>query len=217
MQYVPDFQYVVDTNSDEPIMLLNGEIGGTGIDGPQFQAELLRLDAMGKKRIQVYINSVGGSVVDGMAIYNAILKTKTRCDTYNIGIAASIAAVIFQAGRKRVMSDFSVLMFHYASGGDAASLGALNAAMIIMIERSGMSKAAVKKMLNNGDTFLSAAQALALNLCDEIETSSDFNSKHGNSVQNSFSFINGKAVPRIFNSPNCLNLMDEIRSRTKSF
>jgi hypothetical protein len=116
------------------------------------------------------------------------------------------------------MSDFAVLMFHSASGGDAASLSALNAGMVIMIERSGMNKTAVKKMLSKGDTFLSAAQALELGLCDEIEISSDFNSKHGNSVQSSLnSFINGKAVPRIYNSPNVLNLMDEIRSRTKSF
>jgi ATP-dependent protease ClpP protease subunit len=55
--------------------------------GDLFQAELLALDQMEKKRIQVWINSPGGSVMDGYNMYNAMLKTKTKVDTYCVGIA----------------------------------------------------------------------------------------------------------------------------------
>jgi len=105
--------YCIDQNSDEPIMLINTHIGfdeadGMGIDGALFQKELLFLDTLGKKRIQVWINCVGGIVMDGYNIGSAILKTKTPVDTYNVGIAASIAGVLFMCGRNRVMMDYAL-------------------------------------------------------------------------------------------------------------
>src|SRR5580693_4406944 len=114
--------YCTDTSAEEPIMLINKHIGfdekdGQGIDGSLFQAELLALDRIGKKRIQVWINSPGGTVMDGYNIYNAILKSDTKVDTYCVGICASIAAVIFQAGRKRIMADYGLLMYHNPYGG----------------------------------------------------------------------------------------------------
>ena len=59
-------------------MLINTHIGfdetdGMGVDGAQFQRELLYLDSLGKKRIQVWINSIGGSVMEGYNIELAIL------------------------------------------------------------------------------------------------------------------------------------------------
>src|SRR4051794_5419098 len=93
--------YTVDPAADEPIMLIDKHIGfdeveGSGIMGDIFQKELLALDGMGKSRIQVWINSPGGLVSDGYNIYNAILKSQTKVDTYCTGMAASIAGVIFQ-------------------------------------------------------------------------------------------------------------------------
>lgn len=173
--------YTVDASSDEPIMLLNKHIGydpedGYGIDGALFQEELLRLDGMGKKRIQVWINSPGGLVVDGMGIYHAILKSKTKVDTYNVGLAASIAAVIFQAGRKRIMSDYAVLMYHNAFNGADKSLEVLNESINQMISRSGMNKDEIESMMNC-ETFLDAEEAKRKRLCDEIDYSVDLNKK----------------------------------------
>ena len=89
--------YTVDTSADEPIMLINSHIGfdpedGMGVDGAQFQRELLELDSMGKKRIQVWINSPGGNVMDGYNIFSAICDSKTPVDTYAKGVVASIAS-----------------------------------------------------------------------------------------------------------------------------
>ena len=166
-------------------MLINKHIGydeqmGMGIDGSLFQEELLRLDTLGKKRIQVWINSEGGIVMDGYKIFNAILKSKTKVDTYNTGIAASIAAVIFQAGRKRVMADYSLLMYHNPYGGDSVELKKMRESLAIMIsERTGVEKEVVLKMMDR-TTWITASEALTTGFCDEIEYTSDKNSKHGN-------------------------------------
>ena len=173
--------YTVDETSDEPIMLLTDEIGvdpetGKGIDGSLFQAELLRLGEMGKKVVQLHINSIGGSVVDGMAIYHGMLNTKAKVDTYNCGLAGSIAAVIFQAGRTRYMADYSILMYHGVQGGEGSSLDIMNDAVSKMIQRSGMSKAAVDQMMTK-DTFINAEDALKLGLADKIQASTDQNKK----------------------------------------
>lgn len=207
------WQYVVDAESDEPIMLINTHIGydedeGQGVDGAAFQRELLQLDTMGKKRIQVWINSPGGIVMDGYNIYNAILKSTTKVDTYNVGIAASIAAVIFQAGRKRVMADYSLLMYHNPYGGDSAELKKMRESIAEMIaSRTGKDKEAILKIMDR-TTWLSAAESLQLGFCDEIDYSKDNNVKHGNAkamwqqgrqLANSFLKPNIKKMTKVAN------------------
>ncbi len=177
------FYYTVNIESDEPIMLINRHIGtddedGEGIRGDLFQQELLTLDGMGKKRIQVWINSTGGNVMEGYAIYNAILKSNTKVDTYCVGMAASIAAVIFQAGRNRIMADYSVQMYHNPSGSDNTKLiDAMKGSLVKMIcGRSGMDEEATSRMMNR-TTFISADEAYSLGLCDIVEKSIDLNKK----------------------------------------
>jgi ATP-dependent protease ClpP protease subunit len=166
-------------------MLINKHIGydaelGQGIDGSTFQAELLRLDTMGKKRVQVWISSEGGIVMDGYKIYNAILKSKTKVDTYNVGICASIAAVIFQAGRRRVMADYSLLMYHNPYGGESTELKKMRESIAVMVaERTGNPKEDVLKIMDR-TTWVSASEALLGGFCDEVEYSKDVNVKHGN-------------------------------------
>lgn len=216
------FLYTVDPSAPEPIMLISGDIGEGGIEGAQFQAELLTLDNMGKDRIQVYIHSPGGEVAAGMIIYNAILKSRTKVDTYNTGIAASIAAVIFQAGRYRYMADYSILMFHaaYYPGSSKTDpyLDAMKNAIEVMVKRAGLSTQAVYKLLNNGDTFLTAVEAKEARLCDYIELSADQNAKHGNSVVKS-SLIQGRAAASNYitgtfkGQANVLNIMTDIQKR----
>lgn len=182
---VNNFIYTIDVESDEPIMLINKHIGydaelGQGIDGSTFQAELLRLDTMGKKRVQVWISSEGGIVMDGYKIYNAILKSKTKVDTYNVGICASIAAVIFQAGRKRVMADYSLLMYHNPYGGESTELKKMRESIAVMVaERTGNSKDDVLKIMDR-TTWITSSEALLNGFCDEVEYSKDVNTKHGN-------------------------------------
>jgi ATP-dependent Clp endopeptidase proteolytic subunit ClpP len=180
-----EWNYTIDADSDEPIMLINKHIGsddaeGQGVDGAMFQEELLRLDGLNKKRIQVWINSPGGIVMDGYNIYNAILKSKTKVDTYCVGIAASIAAVIFQAGRNRCMADYSLLMYHNPYGGDSVELKKMRESIAVMIaNRSGKGVENVLKVMDK-TTWMTATEAKTTGFCDEVEESASYNVKHGN-------------------------------------
>lgn len=76
-----------------------------------------QLEALGDvSEIDVYINSPGGDVFEGVAIYNALKNHKAKVRTYCESLAASIASVIFMAGDERIMPEASMLMIHNAWG-----------------------------------------------------------------------------------------------------
>ena len=84
--------------------------------------ELSELEA---DEIDVHINSNGGAVSEGLAIYNVLKNNKAKVTTYCDGFACSAASVIFMAGDERVMNSASLLMIHNAwtyGEGDAAEL-----------------------------------------------------------------------------------------------
>lgn len=172
-------KYCVNPSDDEPIMLIDKHIGddeedGMGIDGALFQRELLQLDAMGKKRIEVWINSPGGKLFHAWPIVNSILNSKTPVDTYNIGMAASSASFIFMAGRKRYMADYAVLMIHNpynANDPDAPVLKVMSDSVLKMTaSRSKLSEENVQEMLN-ATTWMNSEECIDAGFCTEaIET-----------------------------------------------
>lgn len=84
-----------------------------------------KIDAIEAEEITVSINSPGGNIFDGIAIYNALRSHKARIVTRVDGIAASIASVIAQAGDERQMMGGSQMMIHNAWGvaiGDAPEM-----------------------------------------------------------------------------------------------
>lgn len=146
------FKYTLNENSDNPIMLIDKHIGfdeidGEGIMGDIFQRELNYLDSLGKENIEILINSPGGVVTDGYQIYSSIRAAKTNIKTHCIGLAASIAAVILQAGDERIVNDYSIVMVHNASGGTNKSLNNFNESIIAMIERTGLDKETISKLM----------------------------------------------------------------------
>lgn len=84
-----------------------------------------RIQESGAKNIIVSINSYGGEVAEGLAIYNALRNHPAHVVTVCDGFACSAASVVFMAGDERIMNEVSLLMIHnawtYASG-DAAAL-----------------------------------------------------------------------------------------------
>lgn len=175
--------YCIDTTADEPIMMLDRHIGfdsedGQGIDGAAFAQELLQLDAMGKKSIQVYINCPGGSVIEGMSIYNAILKSDTPVDCHNVGIAASMGGVCFMAGRKRIMSDYASLMLHNPSGSlDKKAMDSMKDSICTMLSsRAGIPDTEVSYLMDR-TSWLNSAECFAKGFCTEIAVTSDANKK----------------------------------------
>lgn len=175
--------YTINVNSENPIMLIDKHIGfdseeGVGIDGSLFQKELMELDNMGKKSIQVWINCPGGSVVEGYKIFNAILKSKTPVDTYNMGIAASMGGVVFMAGRNRKMADYALMMIHSPSGGDDEDvIEAMSGSLAKMISaKSNTSEHDISAMMRK-TSWLTASDCMMKGFCTEIEATRRANVK----------------------------------------
>jgi len=185
-----NFIYTVDPNVDEPIMTIDKHIGmdekeGMGIDGSQFLRELLSLDSMGKRRVQVWINSPGGSVMDGYNICMGILNTKCKVDTYCRGMAASIAGVIFLCGRTKYMADYGIVMMHDPSGSEnsQALMKIKNSLATLIAARCGKTVETINSIMAR-ETFMDASEAIELEVCDEIEISTDANKGRLSKVQN---------------------------------
>lgn len=182
------FSYCIDATADEPIMLVNRQIGASYteegewdgvpyIDGARFQEEILCLDMMGKKRIQVWINSEGGSVLQGMNIFNAIIKSRTPVDTYNVGVAASIAGALFMAGRKRIMSDYAQFMMHPVSGGDTKSMDAFKTSIATMLSaKCGIEIDTIMSFMDV-TTWMDANKCKDLGISTDTEVTSSLNKK----------------------------------------
>lgn len=169
-----NFIYTVDPSAQEPIMLINKHIGmdeveGMGIMGDQFQMELMTLDSQGKRVIEVLICSEGGVVMDGYKIIGAMEHTVCKVDTFCIGLAASISAVIFEMGRYRIMDRHGILMFHPPFGGqDPQALEKIRDSLIsIVSERTGRTKEEVGRIMD-ANTWMDAEMALKMGFCDEI-------------------------------------------------
>jgi ATP-dependent Clp endopeptidase proteolytic subunit ClpP len=95
-----------------------GDIGeswwGESVTAADFVREIAALDV---DELTVRINSYGGSVSDGLAIYNALRRHKARVTTSIEGLAASIASLIAMAGDSVEMAENSLLMIHAPWGG----------------------------------------------------------------------------------------------------
>lgn len=72
------------------------------------------LQELAVDHVNVHINSYGGEVAEGLAIYNVLKNSSAKVTTYCDGFACSAASVIFMAGDERIMNSASLLMIHNA-------------------------------------------------------------------------------------------------------
>lgn len=98
-----------EDNPDEAELLLYDEIGGWGTSANQFMNDLRNCTA---KTINLRLNSPGGSVFDGLAIYNALANHPAKVVTHIDGWAASIASVIAMAGDQILIAENAMMMIH---------------------------------------------------------------------------------------------------------
>ncbi len=102
---------------NDRIVFLNGEVNEAS--SSVIVAELLYLEAQDPdKDIQFYINSPGGSVTDGLAIYDTMQYIKADVSTICVGMAASMAAFLLSAGAKgkRICLPNAEVMIHQVLG-----------------------------------------------------------------------------------------------------
>lgn len=98
-------------------LTLYGPVGEIGFfEEPSVTAKRLvaEIDALNVGTIRVRINSPGGSIPDGVAIYNALQRHPATVETYNDAEASSIAGYIFMVGKRRVMAANAMFMLHSA-------------------------------------------------------------------------------------------------------
>lgn len=175
-----NFKYIKNISENEGTILLYSQIGSSidangnyisGIDGNMFAYEMQYLQDK-VERINVRINSIGGSVLDGYSIISAILNSKVPCNTYIDGLAASISGVIAMAGKKCYMADYGTLMLHNPSGGNDKEVLDLvkNTLVTIFKNRTKLDEDTINKMMDV-ETWLGADEALNMGLVDEIVSS----------------------------------------------
>ena len=99
------------------IIILNGEINDNAAN--VVVAELLYLDSLNDSDISLYINSPGGSITAGMAIYDTMNFIKSDVSTICVGMAASMAAFLLASGKKgkRFILPNAEVMIHQPLGG----------------------------------------------------------------------------------------------------
>ena len=146
-------------------------------------AQLLFLEAEDpSKDVHLYINSPGGSVSAGMAIYDTMQYIKPDVSTICIGMAASMASVLLAAGTpgKRFALPYSMVMIHQPLGGaqGQASDIEIHAREIlrireemtdILVKHTGQTKKKIQQDTER-DHFLTSAEAKAYGLIDEVVT-----------------------------------------------
>lgn len=153
------------------------EIGFWGVTAASFIGELKALGDV--TEIDVMINSPGGSVFDGLAIYNALRQHPANVTVKVMGVAASAASFIAMAGDKIVMPENAFMMVHNPMGGVfgnaddmrdwADTLDKIAASLIgIYVARTGKSESEVKDLLD-AETWMTAAEAKELGFADEVE------------------------------------------------
>ncbi len=161
------------------IIFLGGEVNDDTAN--LIVAELLFLEAQDpEKDIQLYINSPGGSVTAGLAIYDTMQYVKPDVQTICIGQAASMGAVLLASGAagKRFSLPSSRIMIHQPIGGfrgqatdieiHAKEVLFLKQRILdIMSSHSGAKKDKLKKDMER-DFFMSAAEAASYGLIDKI-------------------------------------------------
>jgi ATP-dependent Clp protease protease subunit len=165
--------------SQERIIFLSQEVNDSIAN--RIVAFLLYLDAEDPtKPIYLYINSPGGSVTAGMAIYDTIQYIKADIITICVGMAASMGAFLLSAGSpgKRLALPHSRIMIHQPSGGGRGQatdieitakeiLRTRDELDQILAERTGQTIEKIKKDTNR-DYYMSAKEAMEYGLIDQV-------------------------------------------------
>lgn len=147
-----------------------------GFDTEQLEE---KLEEAAGKPLNVYINSYGGEVFEGFAIYNILKRYSGRKTVYVDGVAASIASLIALSGDHIVMHKASMIMIHNASGAcfgtaedmekTAAALHQINQILKDVYEqRTNLTEDQITDFMNQ-EKFFTAEECLQYGFADEID------------------------------------------------
>ena len=160
------------------IILLSGEINDDTAN--VVIAQLLYLDSISEDDISLYINSPGGSITSGMAIYDTMNLIKSDVSTICVGMSASMAAFLLSCGRKgkRYCLPNSEVMIHQPLGGVNGQATEIDiVAKRILNLKSKINQILAKNTKKNlkqiekdtdRDYYMNAKQALEYGIIDKI-------------------------------------------------
>jgi ATP-dependent Clp protease protease subunit len=163
----------------ERIIMLSDEVNDA--TASLVVAQMLYLDSVDPdKDIQLYINSPGGSITSGFAIYDTMQHVKADVQTICVGMAASMGAFLLAAGTKgkRFALPNSEIMIHQPLGGTQGQatdikirtewlLRIKNKLNVILSERTGQPLEKIERDVER-DFFMSAEEAKAYGIVDDI-------------------------------------------------
>lgn len=159
-------------------IMINGEIGWD-IDAGMFARAMATPDVAAATTLNVTLNSIGGDVFDGVAIYNTLVSHGAQVIVTVTGLAASIASVIAMAGDKVVMGRGAEMMIHDAHAvqiGNAADMRAMADLLDrtsdniagFYAERSGQGDVASWRAIMQEERWYNGQQAVDAGLADEV-------------------------------------------------
>ena len=175
---------------NDRIVFLGEEVNSTSAS--LVVAQLLYLEAQDPdKDIQMYINSPGGSITDGMAIYDTMQYIKCDVSTICVGLAASMGAFLLSSGAKgkRIALPNAEIMIHQPSAGTQGKVTDMESDVEhflrikqrlnkILAENTGKSYDEVVRATER-DNFLTPEQALEFGIIDRVLVSrSDMTEKN---------------------------------------
>lgn len=160
------------------IVILSGEIDDNMANS--IVAQLLYLDGINHDDISIYINSPGGSITAGMAIYDTMNFINSKVSTICIGMAASMAAFLLSSGEKgqRYCLENAEVMIHQPLGGAQGQATEIKIAAerilklkkrlnMILANNTGKSLRKIEKDTER-DYFLDSSEALKYGIIDKV-------------------------------------------------
>jgi ATP-dependent Clp endopeptidase proteolytic subunit ClpP len=175
-----DWYRFENSSGDTTDIYIYDEIGYWGITAQDFVQSLAQVTT---PNINLYISSPGGSVFDGLAMYNSLVRHQSRVNVTIDGLAASAAAFIAMAGDQVEIARNAIMMIHDAWGlaiggpADMAEMAELldmhsdNIADIF--SQHGNGTAAEFRDLMRAETWMTAQEAVDLGLADRVVNSRD--------------------------------------------
>jgi len=171
--------------------VIGADIFGDGISEKDVAKEL---NARSGKEVRVRINSPGGDVFSGLAIYNLLRNHNAKVTVEVMGVAASAASIVAMAADEIVMAQGSLMMIHNAWGMTVGNQDDMREAMNILTKidgqmagiysaRTGMETSAVSALLK-AETWFTHEEAVEAKFADAVDSANKVSAKAGKKDKN---------------------------------
>ena len=211
---------VAESNTTE--VMIYDEIGLYGVNAKSFIEEIKMIPK--DTSVLLRINSPGGSVIDGLAIYDAVNRMPQKVTSRIEGIAASMASVVALAADEVIMSENSLYMIHNVWGGEVGESGDLRKAADLMdkmsnrlvsiyMSKTGKSEDQIRSWMNE-ETWFDSSEAVEAGFINFIEEPILMAAKFD---IDKYNYKNNNLVNNLFNNQKKENQMEKEFENLKSF